>query len=488
MSPRATLLLLIHALLALPVAGQTSPESGTGARPELFVSSGFAESKRISSEVEAFPIWISFENRSAGEIRGLRFVDFRKGGLALAKDDPCWRPIQTTDPESPKFPSCVLDSNKPTEPSNLPDRLEPGQAVTVTGSLQRSPKSGEFMVTGVYAWIDPNGREHRGLVPIGPIEVTKKWESWDDWKERYKEDFPIIAKDMVIPFLKDLAWPVVFFFLGILFKAGEERRTAAQGTWSQMLPVIHGHTTEYYLPISTAAAGLLSSLEQNAVKDVDEDFYNMALLFRRMRATMHDIGGFYLKDRGGEDLVLACWALIFDEFTGYFPAGTGIASKEILVDSIGPKETLREYKKKLSPSLSFGAPYPGRSELTRIQRTFKDWTLTKDFDELVRPLLQVFNIAIDFEINRPYDTWYTRPDSFDAACLLKQERKLRSWARKAREDNASLDDAQKERIKRVEDFAQELRRYRRDNAARSKPWGTRWMVRRWYDLRSLASA
>src|SRR5262245_12251307 len=136
---------------ALSAAGQTPQGSTGGAPQELFVSSGFVESKRISSG-DAFPIWITFENRSNGEIRSLRFVDFRKAGLELIQEDRCWELIQPADSLGPKFPSCILDSAHPNEPSQLPARLAPGKAITLTAHLKRGARSGEFMVTGVYTW------------------------------------------------------------------------------------------------------------------------------------------------------------------------------------------------------------------------------------------------------------------------------------------------------------------------------------------------
>lgn len=471
MEPRFAAALLGFALLTGPAMGQAgTADVHTG----LVVSSGYVESKTIASG-DSFPIWISFENRSDREIRNLHFVDFRTAGLKT--DGRCWVPVNPSAPAGPSFPACIPDSRQPTVPTPLPDHLAAGQAVTVTGNLLRTSRAGEFMLTGMYAWTDVNGLEHRALIPVGPIEVTKDWE---DWKSRVREDLPAVLKDVVLPVVKDLAWPLVGFFLGLLFKSGEQKRAALQQTWNQMLSTSHETAKGYYMPVSAAANWLITTFQPGSVNDPDEPFYYLALLFRRMRRLVDEISGFYLKDRVGERLVMECWDLIFDSFIGSFPGETGAGEKELLMSTISPNESLREYKQKISPVPSYTFPFPDRAKLLEVRKGFDRWTQRENFKKLDLAVLAVFYLVIDYEINRPYDPWYAEPQPFEIYKTLEQEKKLKSWLSN---QPVKPNDSEKAQIEKVKTIYQLLKQHRRRNTGRKTPKGTKWMAGLWYSLR-----
>lgn len=92
MRPRLSLLLWLPAQILLAVPAPAQPAETA---PGLVVSSGYVESKRIASG-EAFPIWITFENRTGQEVLGLRVVDFRTSGLQTR--GACWAPVNPTSP------------------------------------------------------------------------------------------------------------------------------------------------------------------------------------------------------------------------------------------------------------------------------------------------------------------------------------------------------------------------------------------------------
>lgn len=466
---KALAIALMCSLSAVPGAGQGRNQA-VDALHGLVVSSGFVESRRISSG-EPFAVWISFENQSGQTIQALRFVDFRMPGLE--PEGTCWKLVNPSDAKSPRAPACRPDITDPTRPVGFPATLQPGEAVTATGYAVRGSRSGDFMLTGVYAWSDESGHQHRAMVPVGPIEIAKDW--WN-WRARLSEDLPTVLKDVVLPVAKDLAWPLVFFLLGWMFKAGEQKRSAVQQTWHQMLPKLHEHTMEFYLPVQSAAQELIGSLDPQSRRDSDEPFYFLALLFRRMRAMVNTIGGMYLKDRLGEDIAMDAWNMIFREFVKSFPGDTGIGQKEILVNSISEKETLSEYKKKLSSGEGYGFPYPGRAALARVQNGFKRWVREDpSFQGLVLPLLRVFAATIGYEINRPYASWYTEPTFFDATDFQKREKELEAWLEKADPQAAT---SEKDRMGEVRRFYKNLKRYRHRNTAR--PHGTRWIFQLWY--------
>lgn len=449
------------------------------------------ESRRISSG-EPFAIWISFENQSAQAIENLRFVEFRMPGFDT--DGTCWRPVNPSDPKSPKAPACRPDFTDPTSPVGPPPTLQPGEAVTVTGQVVRGRRSGEFMLTGGYTWSDESGHQHRAMVPVGPIEIAKDW--WD-WRARLSEDLPVVLKDVVLPFAKDLAWPLVFFLLGWMFKAGEQKRAALQETWKEMLSTSHQIAVQHYLPLSSAIGALVETLAPGAVRDDAEPFYYFAVLFRRMRNLREKVGGFFFKDRVGESLAVASWRLLFSEFARSFAQGTGVEKKEVMIDSIGLEETLREYKGKLPDSEPPPFADPRRIELWQIRQAFEEWTRDEHFQHLVLPDLELFALVIDYETNRPYDPWYGEAKDFPLEDVVAKERQFGTWLQKAEpglarrrqaqgsktEEQKKQEELESNRIQEVKAVHEALRRFRRHNSARKAPWGTKWAVRWWHDLR-----
>jgi hypothetical protein len=160
---------------------------------------------------------------------------------------------------------------------------------------------------------------------LGETAVQTGWEHW--------------RASWIYDLLKDMTLPVVLVGLGTALgfydKAKENRRQKMEKqleddrkvdaelraqtvqTWNSMLPESHKLATEYYMPVDGAASAALDEFigREEAIKSGDQvaqraveerAFYYVLLMSRRFRALADDKGGWYFKNRVGEQLVARC--------------------------------------------------------------------------------------------------------------------------------------------------------------------------------------
>ncbi len=430
--------------VACAAAAQRAPD------PDTLVVAGYAESSRVAVG-EPFTVWISFENHTGQPIRDLRFTEpFRTPGFTQV--EPCW---------SNGAPACQAGQTQSPARTGLPRNLAAGAAVTVRGDLVRRGRAGNYLLAGAYGWRDAAGHDRRGIVWVGPVEVTK---NWADWRARVTEDLPEVLTEVVLPVLKDLAWPLVFFLLGWMFKAGEQRRAAVQQTWTQMLSKSHQNAERHYMPVSSAIYGWRDSLEPASEEQVDKALYYFALLLRRMDELRRDISGFYFKDRLGEMVAGRAWELLRDRFQGRFPAGEGIEKAELLARSVSAQETFHEFKERLGEEPVYAHPQAARRALWEVRQAFRDWIRGLEFQELELPLAELLETVIDFEMNRPYEPWYDRPEPFDRRTFADLERRLAAWV----ENRPAAGGPQRKERRLAGEILGLLQPYRRRNAGRRR--------------------
>lgn len=506
-------LLGLFLLATQPAAAQPARDEPA---PGGLVVSGQVERSRVAADDGPFTLWITFENRTAELVRELRFVGpFRTPGFVQL--EACW-------PSG--VPACRQDAGEGEDPIGLPADLSAGAAVTVRGDLKQQGRSGTFLLAGVYGWRDAQGRERRGVVWAGPVEVTK---NWTDWRARVTEDLPEVLTGVVLPVAKDLAWPFAFFVLGWMFKAGEQWRAAVQQTWTQMLSKSHENSEHHYMPVSAAIYGWRDRLEPKrpaeppptapplrpaeglrarllrraqgprekggghvvaaeptpaaplAEEQIDESLYYFALLLCRMQVLREKISGFYFKDRLGERIASDSWELLRERFEGRLPGSEGIEKAELLARLVSEHDTFHEFKERLGEEPVCAHPHAARRELWAVRQAFKDWIAQPDFEKLELPVAKLLEEVLDFEMNRPYEPWYNRRESFNRKAFVDLEQLIAAWV-----DGELASAAPRSRPKERKlacKLLMQLRPYCRRNAGRSARLAWRPLVRLWWMVR-----
>lgn len=216
-------------------------------------------------------------------------------------------PSSEEDGTKPPVDGCRddLPSSIVGEPSNpcLPTDLAPGQSVVVSARVHAEDEPGHYVLSGIYSWRE-GSTSKTSTVQWEPVTVTSSW--------ALEEGF--------FGLLKDLALPIVVVLLGVWFRASEQRRANVQEIWSQMLHISHHNAERHYMPSLTAINRLLvdhgrwTSSSGNEKERLQRDLLLDLLVFlRKVLHQLQEIGGFYFKNRLGEDIVVGVWKMVRKE-------------------------------------------------------------------------------------------------------------------------------------------------------------------------------
>jgi uncharacterized repeat protein (TIGR01451 family) len=335
---------------------------------------------------ETVTLWIQFLNNTNTTISNLRIIDFRASGLA--EIGACWEG---------HVPSCMVGSRRA-----IPDRLNPGETVTVEAHLQPGKDSGIYRPSVVFSWTSATGTELRGVLSFGAVEViATSWETRIPWARRVYRVF------------KDFAIPIVLALLAWYFKSGEDKRLEKRETWSKLVEQFVRDTQTYFLPIATRISPLLRHEWDSDAGGLRLFTFNLLVLLRRMKLLAQRIGGFHFRNRLGEQVAGATWnafKMVLDD--GLLTVREdGFAD---LMDAVDDSESFSVFEQKLSADTSLSDL---RNEFENFLRKWRSSTM--DPMSNYRCLLETLRLTIAYEINRPLELWYGEKPKADLAGLTK---------------------------------------------------------------------
>lgn len=312
--------------------------------------------------------------------------------------------------------------------------LPPGTAVSLAVRLRSTGEVGRFTPRIIYAWRDAAQLRHQGIVWAGPIEVKSWWST--------------IRAPVV-----DLAWPVVILILGWWLKTALQKRTETQQILHLMLPKIHENAEKYYMPLCTKIRRLDEVWQELGHADSEVEwnklfnmlFYELWVLLMIDDRMNREIGGWYLKNRNGEDCADECWEpfrselerrLDRDRIHRVLHVIRGIDVDDYVAvmgrfESEDDEKTVRE------------------DDGAETWEAFHGWVKADFGNHLV--LLRLLRHILLFEMNRPYETWYGSPETFPAGFGLACQ-DLGSWRKK-------LAESEREKAHRLEELQASLLEY-----------------------------
>lgn len=231
-------------------------------------------------------------------------------------------------------------------------------------------------------------------------------------------DYWIVAK--LYNLLKDLAFPIFLAVFGVFLKLmtdrrdrrdklGTERRELSAETWKQMLPKSHKLAGAYYMPLSGAALGISVEWKRCTDRPTERDqaarmiYYYILNFGRVMRDLRYSTGGFYFKDRIGEQIAGRCWKQIRD---GYFPTQDE-QHKLHYFAALRRVEEKQDVDVFLSNLDAAGPASPMRQAWDEFQTLLAD---AVRFKEMV-DWFDVFRAVVVYESNRVYAYWYRLPET-----------------------------------------------------------------------------
>jgi hypothetical protein len=302
----------------------------------------------------------------------------------------------------------------------LAAQLAPGQSVAVWGDLHAAKATDKEAVIGEVDWTNGAGAEARrsnDAFSLGETVIQ-------GWFEQFRSS-------SFYDFLKDISLPLVLALLAAALawydKSRERKRSAAAEerahtlqTWGRMLPISHKLATKYYMPIEGATRAAIDALDQRQkaldaagdpkasatviadktqeAEDKEEEvFFYSLLMRRRLRILFDEKGGWYFKDRIGEELSNQClnehYELCLDKPVA---ASTALSVATGMVEA---NEKLGAFRNILHGTNAEAIQFQD------LLKYFRVWLKSPEckpaFDNL-----RAWRELLSYEMNRPYEYWY----------------------------------------------------------------------------------
>ncbi len=198
-------------------------------------------------------------------------------------------------------------------------------------------------------------------------------------------------------------------------------------------------------------------------RDVPEEqiLCGILVVLRRQREMARKIGGWYFKDRNGEDIVAGAWRIFFPR------AEVWLRRTELnsILERLEPQDNSVEAQRRLNREPS------AASSQQELQTGFRSWVDIGEFRHVIS-LLHVLETVLDFEMNRPYELWYGSKEKFQISDFDPKIRALAAW-QPSGEPKLSAD---------LKGLLKLLRRYRAKSCGR---WSRTWNRIRRYEGRPL---
>ena len=390
---------------------------GSTAAAQTIVATPSVGSTSVSV-AEPVRFWIDVHNSGTGTAHALRIAGVDAPGFTYQLNPPC----------ACSTSACI----ESTSCRPLKANLSTGERFAVWGLLVATESHSNQAAWMLLRWEDGANKTQELAVPIGRFTATH----------------PILQRlQAAVGFVRDIALPVALAAFGFWLHrwdrgraervSQEERRSArrqARGdqeraerlaeetqrhteiaeTWKEMLPLSHEYTIKYYMPVVAAAERTLKiARHARSLTPPDADhnkraFYMWTVFWRRSRAQMDALNGFYFKDRCGEELAAAlfarCHKIYFEDRPDSLKRRDAILS---LLEPTGPQSRLsvflETWSKEVDASSSLG------QDVAAEFIAFESWLLTTEC-AAAHDVLEAFASITRLEMNRVYDSWYGKPE------------------------------------------------------------------------------
>lgn len=220
-------------------------------------------------------------------------------------------------------------------------------------------------------------------------------------------DYWVVAK--LYNLLKDLGFPIFLALFGLILKLITDQRELRAETWKEMLPKSHDLAGAYYMPLAGDALGITVEWKRYLDNPAEQAqaarqiYYYILNFGRAMRDLRYALGGFYFKDRIGEQIAGRCWKQIRDE---YFPTKDELHKLHYF-------GALRLVEEKQDVDL-FLAKLDAAGPASPLHQTWDEFQIlianNTRFQEMVN-WFDVFRAVVVYESNRVYAYWYRLPET-----------------------------------------------------------------------------
>jgi hypothetical protein len=386
----------------------------------------WTNTSRVSAK-DMLPFSIAIQNPSIKtEVTDVRFIAFDAAdGFAVPTtglDAQCWSRERQPKPICTTIDKTI--DHVTVHPDKWPLTIGVGGGATVATRLLAVDEPGRWYLTAVVAWTDTaHHLSRRKGISLGPIIVENV----------FRKNLLLFAK-AAQTYLKDLFWPQLAALFAIWVKRQDDRRALqredekeeddrraqnerdarstaerlaqenramVQQTWTLMLPTSHRNNEQFYMPISNAVSRIHARYAQIGTDRFAEDecFYFIWLLHKKMYDFAAQRGGWYLKNRRGEELIAAAWNCVVAWTDSIITPHVTTRSARALRD-----EAVALFPRRQITFADFSDHVITQQPLSDIRPWFS--AALGPSAANIMTIFELIERVIDFEINRAYIYWY----------------------------------------------------------------------------------
>lgn len=374
-----------------PSAGTAGSPSENPSPGRLQIAAGLSHRLQLRGENVRF--WITVLNNGPAAVSDLRWTATEIPEYEVVSRSWCVAPTAAVSGRC----------------DQLAATIEPGQQLAFWGELRAVRKHEERDLFVVLRWDGPGGESH-AAVHLGVAETVTGLQA-------FLTTFG--------QFVKDFGLPILLAILGIAYQLWErkraeireeqDRKAQIERTWNTMLPISHEYNTKYYTPLAGAGGGFLSLVatfqqanqeqpgNEAALQHARLAFYYLLLFERRCREIYTTIGGFYFKDRTGEELV----ATSLSAYRGKNLLGQKTIPVELsrVLSHMDLNESFDAFMGRLGRDKN--VPKVVADAMESVWQHFYG-CLLRDTKEATS-YMSLFLVLLMHEANRPYEYWYGAP-------------------------------------------------------------------------------
>ena len=142
-----------------------------------------------------------------------------------------------------------------------------------------------------------------------------------------------------------------------------------------MLPTVYEHCRRYYVPTASAIHGLAAVNRRAKANKIAADerfrrcFFHLMMVHRTMLAVNRAVGGFFFRDRQGEEVAGELWGDFFQRSDLFLP----YPDRQLVLAAIPHRATFQTFEARLRAGGARGAA-------NRLHKGFRDWEDARFWD------------------------------------------------------------------------------------------------------------
>jgi hypothetical protein len=330
-------------------------------------------------------LWVVIDNRSDSPVT-IRFNAFSTPGFT--RGPRCWSVAGVA-------PACVAGSDRPLTTDAT---VAAHDSVTLWADITRTASEiddgGSAILTGTFRWTRQDAAASTNVtLATPPVDLASTlWLKRPGW---------VAFRDIFVPLLLSTLGGLLAFWT----YRYQQSRTERQAIWTEMMEKVTRDAEQHLMPVSSAAASLVSAATRWRKSRSDPDcrdlLHRLVMLNRRLNYMADTIGAFYFRLLSAETLASASWHAFKERQRVVLKQQDAL---DRILTFIGPTTTGGAFGTKRETEWKGSTGF--KADVGAVESSLAAFVGREAFAKYEVQLLELFQRVIDVEVNRAFSKWY----------------------------------------------------------------------------------